>query len=218
MDYSEIKNRILALIDLACRSSPSNDRFSNADLDELIALAKIAKGQLPASFHSILGGVNYGTSSRTKNDLGERLLRALSVYEKYGEIETGSVSEGGLLPRFELGKKDKSRIFELCDKMRKIIFVSDFFDEAHKVRLLDRIAAIEKETHQTKGKLDVVLAGIVDTGDALGKFGEKVKPLTDRMKEVAQIARKGSKQYDQIPAPDEVKQLPAPEEAGDDVE
>ena len=97
--------------------------------------------------------------------------------------------------------------------MRKIVFSSSIFDAPHRRRLLNRIAAIEHEVHQKQGKLDVILAGVVDVGDALGKFGDKIEPLTKRMKEVAQIARSGSKEYEQIPAPDEIKALPAPEDS-----
>jgi hypothetical protein len=35
------------------------------------------------------------------------------------------------------------------------------------------------------------------------------------MREVVSIARKGTKEYDQLPEPDEVKRLPAPEEKDD---
>ncbi|MCW1933108.1 hypothetical protein [Pararhodobacter zhoushanensis] len=106
---------------------------------------------------------------------------------------------------------ERIKILDLCTAMRKIIFVSVFFDDPHKTRLLNRIAAIERETHRKKGRLDVVLGGVVDIGDALGKFGEKVEPLTKRIQEIARIARGGSREYDQIPAPEELKKLPAPD-------
>ncbi len=116
-----------------------------------------------------------------------------------------------LFPTYELDADEKERIFSLCSQMRKIVLSANGFDEPHRLRLLNRIAAIEAETHKPKGMLDVVLGGVTDVGETLGKFGKDIKPLTDRMKEVAGIARKGTKEYDQIPAPEEVKQLPAPE-------
>lgn len=115
-------------------------------------------------------------------------------------------------PQFELGTKDKDRVVELCIQMRKIILASDIFDQPHKRRLLNRIAGIEHQVQQPKGLLDIVRAGVSDVGETLGKFGTDIEPLTKRMKEVAQIARSNSKEYDQIPAPEEVKQLPKPDD------
>jgi len=96
--------------------------------------------------------------------------------------------------------------------MRKIIHASEAFDVPHKKRLLNRIAAIEKQVYSDKGLLDVVLGGVSDIGETLGKFGGDIKPLTDRMAEVKKITRSGSEEYKQLPEPDEVKSLPAPEE------
>lgn len=81
--------------------------------------------------------------------------------------------------------------------------------------MLNRIAAIENEAMKDKGNLDTVLAGIVDVGDALGAFGRKVEPLTKRMQEIAGIAKKGSKEYDQLPSAEEIKALPSPEDVNE---
>jgi hypothetical protein len=124
-------------------------------------------------------------------------------------------SDTELLPTFSLERSDHKRLSKLCGDMRNIVFSSQFFDDPHKRRLLNRIAAIENEAMKEKGNLDTVLAGIVDVGDALGAFGRKVEPLTKRMQEVASIAKKGSKEYDQLPSPDEIKSLPAPEDGND---
>ncbi len=78
--------------------------------------------------------------------------------------------------------------------------------------MLNRIAAIEAETHKPEGMFDVVRGGIDDLGETLGKFGVNIKPLSDRMNEVVSIARRGTKAYDQLPEPEEVKQLPPPED------
>lgn len=96
--------------------------------------------------------------------------------------------------------------------MRKIVLASPVFDEAHKRRLLDRITAIEKQVHQKKGRLDVVLAGVSDVGDTLKKFGTDLKPLTDRMTEIKRITQGSSTEYEAIPAPEELAKLPAPNE------
>ncbi|MCA0927233.1 hypothetical protein [Ruegeria profundi] len=140
----------------------------------------------------------------------DRLLRIIKVAEDLPQ-KAGNVTDA-LMPTFDLDEHDKARVLELCAQMRKIVLASDIFDQAHRRRLLDRIAGIEYQVEQPKGYLDVVRSGVSDVGETLGKFGTDIKPLTDRMKEVFQITRKGSKEYEQIPAPDEIKRLPAPDQ------
>ena len=91
-------------------------------------------------------------------------------------------------PSVELSHPDRDEIMVLIGVMRTLVNDSLLFDLPHKRRLLDRISAIELEALKDKGKFDVFLGGIVDAGEALGKFGEAAKPLFDRMAEVAGIA------------------------------
>ena len=69
--------------------------------------------------------------------------------------------------------------------------------------------------HKSKGNYDVILGGFVDFGDALGKFENKAKPFLDRIKEIKQITRSGSKEYDKLPQPDETPLLAPPSPEGD---
>lgn len=150
-----------------------------------------------------------------------RILSILRTWEALPEGLDTTIEipdRDALVPLFEVSQPDAERIFELCVQMRKIVIASEIFDEPHRLRLLNRIAAIEGETHKPKGLFDVVRGGINDLGETLGKFGKDIKPLTDRMKEVVSIARKGAKQYDQLPEPDEVKRLPAPGETASEEE
>ncbi|MBY5989065.1 hypothetical protein [Roseovarius atlanticus] len=147
-------------------------------------------------------------------DLETGISRVLGMIEvQISMLDMGASGQSkSLIPTFTASEAGATRIFELCSEMRKIIFASTDFDEPHKIRLLNRLAAIETETKKPEGLYDVVRGGINDLGETLGKFGKDVKPLTDRMKEVVSIARKGTKEYDQLPEPEEVKQLPAPED------
>lgn len=211
ISYEEALKRTEQLIGIAAGPSA----FSHADFDELETLAKYLGDKLPGKFHEILAG-GYSGSTYAVQTMGERLQRVLSLHAKMPEEFTkqgalGTESES-LLPVFELNKKDKERVLKLCSDMRKIVFASADFDEPHKKRLLNRIAAIEKQVLSPKGLFDVVLGGVSDVGETLGKFGKDIKPLTDRMNEVAKITRDGTKEYDQLPSPEEIKGLPAPEE------
>lgn len=206
---AELFDRLVEMLTYL-NANPSG--FQRGDLDEIVMLAEACKEQLPDRLNKVIEEFDEHFSVSGFDKRAEFLDRALRIIKVSGSIPTQSVSTdpGGLLPTFELEKKDKERVLKLCEDMRKIIFASPDFDEPHKKRLLNRVAAIEKQVLSPKGIFDVVLGGVSDVGETLGKFGKDVKPLTDRMDEIAKITRKGTKEYDQIPAPDEVKKLPSP--------
>lgn len=211
-NYETAENRFRELATLAsnARDIPEVGPLTRTDHDEMLLLAEYLGPRIPASVHSLLSG-GFSTRPYQQRELGQRISRALDFISEYGEVGAAD-AETALLPTFSLAQADKDRVLELCTGMRKIIFASQDFDEPHKKRLLNRIAAIEKQVHSPKGLFDVVLGGVSDVGETLGKFGKDIKPLTDRMNEVVKITRKGTKEYDQIPAPEDIKRLPAPDD------
>jgi hypothetical protein len=184
-------------------------------------LHSYCREELPNSFNDIFATFSYQNHPDMQKTWINRLIRVLEIEDSISDkvrsqsrIETSELDE--LIPSFSISANEKKKIFQLCAAMRKIVLASHIFDHPHRRRLLNRIAAIEAETEKPRGMFDVVRAGISDLGETLGKFGTDIKPLTDRMTEVVQIARKGSKQYDQLPEPEEVKKLPPPEESDGD--
>lgn len=213
--YSQIKSKIN---DLA--NSIRQDGFTQAEFEEVVIIVSAYPEKFPKRFQNLLlefDGKNFPTRSEQRTKLASRLLKILQTVESLPEDRRdidGNLKidqNDALVPQFVLPKKDRERVAELCKKMREIIFSTPDFDEPHRRRLLNRIAAIEAEIHKPKGTFDVVRGGINDLGETLGKFGKDIKPLTKRMNEVVSIARKGTKEYDQIPPPNDVKQLPAPD-------
>lgn len=212
--------RINVLIEMALYARDISDKgpWSQADYEEIQDLARILRDRLPKKFHDIVSE-GYTYESFKQLNCAQRLNRALLVDTEYGFLRTAQKdleTSDELEPKFELAESEKAEVLKLSDQMRKIVFSSAVFDEPHKKRLLDRIAAIEKEVHQPKGRLDVILAGVSDVGDTLKKFGGDLKPLSDRMREIKSIAQSNSKEYVQIPAPEDVKKLPAPEDGEED--
>ena len=205
--------RLRQLLELV---SIQNNSPSSADVDELVLLTNLAANLLPDRFREIV--VNVDRSSDEAESLRQnaaRLLRILDVHSQFSSDIHENADNELLIPTFHLEKRDQARVVELCSEMLKIVFSSDVFDHPHKRRLLDRIAAIEKQVFQERGIFDVVRGGIDDLGETLGKFGVNIKPLTDRMAEVVKITRRATKEYDQLPAPDEVRQLPPPDGPGE---
>lgn len=205
------KERFKTIIEvgLSAKNDSSRGPWSHADFDELVMLYTFLKSDLPIKIRDILAD-GYNFDGRSQLSAATRIERAISVYETYGIIDISDQATA-LEPTFSLPESEKERVLTLTSQMRKIIFSSTIFDEAHRVRLLDRISAVETEINKPKGRLDVILAGVSDLGDTLKKFGTDLKPLTDRYSEVRKITQSKSPEYAQIPAPEEQKQLPAPE-------
>lgn len=117
-------------------------------------------------------------------------------------------SEDGVY--FSLTDKDRARVMELCSEIRHIVSKSAIFDDPHKRRIFNRISQIEKEVYKKIGNFDTILGGIVDAGEAFGRFGSKSKPIFDRIREIRNIAQKSSKGYEELPSPEDLKRLPPP--------
>ena len=201
------------------RDFHAKKHFSRSSLDELVMLTDANETSLPKKFIQIVRETDENfTLQSFRKDFTDRLLMILQVSKEYDLVSStnNELDTDELVPTFYLGKNDKKKVLNLCAQMRKIVLATTVFDQPHKCRLLNRIAGIEYQIEQQKGLLDVVRAGISDVGETLGKFGTDIKPLTERMKEVFQIARSNSKQYDQIPAPEEVKKLPAPDQGDEE--
>lgn len=188
--------------------------FRRSDLDCLILLADLSNETVSKRFQDVLISFDKGFAmmeDSTKIEYVQRLVEINKITVEFPKKDLDGTLSDELIPSFQLPISDKSRVLALCQEMRKIIFSADHFDEPHKRRLLNRIAAIEQQVHQKRGYFDIVRGGINDLGETLNKFGKDIEPLTKRMQEVVQIARKATKEYDQLPPPEEVKKLPPPD-------
>ena len=136
-----------------------------------------------------------------------RLLGLLEGFVLLAGTASTNESVDAVLPLFTLGESDRTRVLKLCADMRKIVLSTDAFDHPHKIRIANRIAAIEVQVHKEKGILDVILGGVVDVGETLKRFGKDIKPLTDRISEIRRITQENTPEYDQIPPPEEIKQI-----------
>lgn len=210
----EAMDRFMQLAANASRAASGSPSISLADHDEMQLLAKVLSDSLPKKVQLIVSG-SFPINGSKQKDFGERILRLIKVSEKFGAYDTTNEPES-ILATFSLPAADKERVLKLCNDMRKIVFASVDFDDPHKRRLLNRIAAIEQQVHANRGLFDVILGGVSDLGETLGKFGKDIKPLSDRMQEVARIARKNTGEYEQIPAPEEIPKLPSPNEDDSD--
>jgi hypothetical protein len=188
-----------------------------ADVDELIMRIESAKSSLPSRFKTVSAKLKDFDESIPDfhRNRCTRLKRMLEVSSKLPK-PLAKLQDNDLHPTFKLDENDRVLVLNLCSDMRKIVLNTTHFDNPHKVRLSNRIAAIEAEVHKDNGLFDVVLGGVSDFGETLGQFGRDIKPLTNRMSEVLKITRKSTKSYDQLPSPEEIKQLPPPDDTDEE--
>ncbi len=152
-------------------------------------------------------------SSQSTESLQRRVEFLIGIVDTMLLIEFVKARADGTLELsnfFEPSSQDRLLMMGLCADLRKIVHESQWLDLRHRVRILRRIAAMELEINKEKGQLDTILSATSDIGEALGEFGSKVKPLVDRIRELTAIARKSGDEVAQIPGPQELKKLPAP--------
>lgn len=85
---------------------------------------------------------------------------------------------------------DFETIQKLINEMRDIITNSEVITASHKRRLLERLERMQRELHKSTSDLDRFWGFIGEAGVAIGKFGTDIKPLVDRINELAKIVWK----------------------------
>lgn len=88
---------------------------------------------------------------------------------------------------YEFTQGDLDRVQVLISELRDEITKSELFDEKHRRRLLMRLEKLQSELHKKVSDLNNFWGLLGEAGVAVGKFGNDVKPIVDRMKEIATI-------------------------------
>ncbi|PCI05762.1 MAG: hypothetical protein COB78_04010 [Hyphomicrobiales bacterium] len=116
----------------------------------------------------------------------------------------------------EIDRSDIPRIELLLSEIREIVRKSSVLDEEHQLRLLKIVSDLQREIDKPISSYRAFLDGLIETSDALGTSGKKMKPAFDRMREIFGIIDNVKKQAEQIGGPEEIKQLPAPKSKVDE--
>lgn len=88
---------------------------------------------------------------------------------------------------YEFPEEGLDRIQILINELRDLISDSNTIDENHKLRLLKRLENLQLELHKRVSNLDRFWGFVGDAGVVLGKFGNDVKPIVDRIREMLGI-------------------------------
>jgi hypothetical protein len=203
-----IKTEILARIKLVHNSGTLAEQMGIIDQIEVLLQGSEA---LFSKKFVLLSTKSWGANVAQQQITASRLFKILEAEDLKSKLGVSSISSDQIIPTFELSSSDKQKLTKLASGIRKIVTASTDFDQAHRVRLLNRIAAMEAEIEKPKGLFDVFLGGLSDFGETAGKFGTDIKPLTDRVKEMVSIARSNTREYDKLEAPAETKKLDHPD-------
>lgn len=88
---------------------------------------------------------------------------------------------------YEFSEGDLTRVQSLVNELRKLIAESKDFEDDHRRRLLRRLEVVQAELHKKMSDLDRLWGLIGEAGVVIGKFGNDVKPIVDRIKELTFI-------------------------------
>lgn len=103
---------------------------------------------------------------------------------------------------YEFTSGDLDRVQRLITETREAIRACDAFDEKHRRRLLMRLEKLQAEVHKKMSDVDMFWGLMGDAGVALGKFGNDVKPVVDRIKELFSIAWQAQSRAEELPSND----------------
>ena len=147
-------------------------------------------GDLPNDCSNILEFLN-----RTED---QYIKEAVSFkFEKLKTHFKSNLSEGFC---YEFSQGDLDKIQNLLNELREHIFKSSDFADDHKQRLLIRLEKLQLELHKKMSDLDKFWGLIGDAGVVIGKFGDDVKPIVDRIKEITEIVWRTQARAEELPS------------------
>jgi len=106
--------------------------------------------------------------------------------------------KGGFCYEFTDG--DLKRIQVIINELREQITDFSDFEDKHRQRLLKRLEKLQSEMHKKVSDIDRIWGLVGDAGVILGKFGKDVKPLVDRIKELAKIGWRTQANAEELPS------------------
>ena len=100
---------------------------------------------------------------------------------------------------YEFSEDDIGKIQGLINELRDLIADSELLEDDYKKRLLRRLEQLQSELHKRVSDLDRFWGFVGDAGVMLGKFGEDLRPIVDRIKELAEIVWKAQARSENLP-------------------
>jgi hypothetical protein len=125
-------------------------------------------------FQNVKSDVN--TKSTIRRAQGHHAAKT----EHYSAIFSGISS-------YEFSDNDYKRIQILINELRELIVKNEVLSEGHKARLLKRLEAMQGELHKKTSDIDRFWGFIGEVGINIRKFGENMRPISERVQELGKI-------------------------------
>ena len=88
---------------------------------------------------------------------------------------------------YEFSEPEFKRVQDLLNQLRDLIRGSTLISEEHKRRLLRKLEAMRGELHKKTSDIDRFWGFLGEAGIAMRKFGEDLKPISERVLELGTI-------------------------------
>ena len=137
----------------------------------------------------------------------EQLYKAESSKLKLQNLKAHFKTNIGNGFKYEFSQGDLDRIQALVNELREHVSKSNDFEDDHKRRLLVRLEKLQAELHKKMSDLDRFWGLIGDAGVVIGKFGDDVKPIVDRIKEITEIVWRTQARAEELPSDSPLPQL-----------
>jgi len=146
---------------------------------------KIQLPKLASDWEENMGAI-YGfirdNSDTWEKEINKRSTNSL-LSEKEDEYE--NIFSSG--QTYEFTDNDIQRVQELINELRELISTSNLITDDHKRRLLRRLEAMQGEIHKHTSDIDRFWGFVAEAGIVARKFGEDLKPISDRVTEIGKI-------------------------------
>lgn len=131
-------------------------------------------GTIRSQFHGILHETNIRLKQR---NVSEHLKKSTDYYaDVFAKVSM-----------YEFSDDDLARLQVLINELRTLINENKLLSEDHKRRLLKRLEAMQSELHKKTSDIDRFWGFVGEVGIQAKKFGENLKPITERVQEIGHI-------------------------------
>jgi hypothetical protein len=88
---------------------------------------------------------------------------------------------------YEFSEPEFKRVHELANELRELIRNSSLITEVHKRRLMRRLEAMQGELHRKTNDIDRFWGFLGEAAITMRKFGEDLRPVSERVMELSRI-------------------------------
>lgn len=101
----------------------------------------------------------------------------------------------------------KSEIGSLLEKIRKIVN-QEIEAGPKKENIFKKISSLQSEVDRDLTTVDAAFGRMLDLGNVIGEFGDKIKPAVDQLERIKKIFWEKTEKVNTLPKPDRPKMLP----------